>query len=386
MPDLSQKNTRRVEKISLPSASPGTQRTLDILHYGVADHGPKAYLQAALHADEIPGLLVMHQLIQLLDAADQAGEIAGHIVLVPIANPIGLAQHLFGELAGRYEQSSGINFNRQYPELADQIAERVVNKLCDDAQINTRLIRQSAKKLIKKKPPQDEAGFLKNVLLTNAIDADVVLDLHCDWQSVMHIYMGTPLWPSMKNLAAYMRAEAVLLEKVSGGNPFDEALSGLWWALAERFPDKPIRNACQAATIELRGKVDTDEQQANTDAQNLFSYLQSCGLLLGEPPTPATLSIEATPLDGVEKITAPIAGVVSYKKKPGAWVNPGDVICVVFDITQYDTKRSRIELKASVAGTMFARRLDRLARPGQVLARIAGKQAMPNPAGTLLED
>ena len=376
----------RIEKVSLPSASPGTHRSLDILHYGVPGIGYKAYVQAALHADEIPGLLVMHKLIELLDAADQAGQISGNIVLVPIANPIGLAQHLFGELAGRYEQSSGINFNRKYPDLVNQVAERVANKLCDDAQINTQRIRKTAKKVVKKQRPKDEAGVLKNLLLVNAIDADIVLDLHCDWQSVMHIYMGTPLWPTMTNLAAYLRAEAVLLEKVSGGHPFDEALSGLWWALAKRFPDKPIRNACQAATVELRGKVDTDEQQASTDAQNLFYYLQACGVIQGNPPAPEKLTVEATPLNGVEKIIAPIAGVVSYQKQPGEWVKPGEVVCVVFDITQYDAARSRIKLKATVAGIMYARRLDRLARPGQVLARIAGKHPLRAQGEGLLED
>ena len=110
--------------------------------------GKKAYLQAALHADEIPGLLVLHLLIQLLDQADQKGQILGHIVIAPIANPIGSNQHLLGELAGRYDQASGINFNRNYPDLSDEILDRIGLQLCEDADSNTKLIRQTAIQVI----------------------------------------------------------------------------------------------------------------------------------------------------------------------------------------------------------------------------------------------
>ena len=65
-----------------------------------------------------------------------------------------------------------------------------------------------------------------------AHDADLVLDLHADNQAVMHLYTGTPLWPEVRDLAAELGARAVLLAEVSGGNPFDEACSGPWWALA----------------------------------------------------------------------------------------------------------------------------------------------------------
>lgn len=386
MSNADQQPGRRLETVSLPSASPGTQRSLDIVHYGKAEQRPKAYLQAALHADEIPSLLVIHKLMHLLDEADQAGQIAGNIVLVPIANPIGLSQHLFGELAGRYDQASGVNFNRNYPALADEIAKRVKYQLKDDVNANTLLIRQTAKLIIEEQEPLEETAALKQCLMRNAVDADITLDLHCDWQSIMHLYTGTALWPKIKDLAAYLDAKVVLLEDVSGGNPFDEALSGHWWALAKQFPDKPIDNACVATTIELRGKVDTQEQQAEEDALGIFYYLQSLGVIEGKPPVPPNLEIEATPLAGVGKVIAPIAGAVSYKKLPGEQVNSGELVCVLHDITEYNATKSRIELKAPIDGLLYSCRLDRLARPGQVLARIAGKEVLNQLNKPLLED
>ncbi len=377
---------RKVETVTLPSSSPGTTRQLNFIHYGTPGQGRKAYLQAALHADEIPGLLVIHKLIGLLDQAGENGQIHGHIVLTPVANPIGIGQQLLGELSGRYDHSNGINFNREHVELTEKISNKIENLLSDDENKNTRLIRETALNILAEMQPLNEVEALKNALAMNAVDADIVLDLHCDWQSTMHIYTGTPIWPEARELAAYLGAEVSLLAEVSGGNPFDEAMSGLWWALAKRFPDYPIACACMAATIELRGKADVDESLAEQDALAMFYYLQSRGVIGGQAPELPALRNPATPLDGVEKIIARAAGVVSYNKQPGDRVSPGDVVCTVFDVSEYDTEKARTELTASVAGVMYARRLDRLTRPGQVLCRIAAKESMPEQNGSLLSD
>jgi len=378
--------SRTIHITHLPSSSPGTRRSLDFIHYGTPGQGKKAYLQAALHADEIPGLLVLHQLIGMLDRADQAGQICGHIVLAPIANPIGLSQHLLGELAGRYDQASGINFNRNYADLGTQIFDAIGDELGDEAKHNTRLIRQSARQILADQACMNETDALKNALMLNAVDADIVLDLHCDWQAALHLYTGTEIWPQAQDLAAYMGAKTVLLAEISGGHPFDEALSGLWWSLAKQCPDKAIEAACIAITIELRGKADVEEQQAHDDALALFYYLQAQGLIEGQAPAPPALQTHATPLDGVEKVIAPFAGVVSYQVKPGQRVYPGDVLCTLFDISQYGGSEARIELKAGIEGVMYAHRLDRLSRPGQILCRIAGEKSLPTQNGMLLTD
>jgi predicted deacylase len=49
--------------------------------------GPKdkdrVYIQAALHADELPGILVANKLIELLDSIDVKGAIKKEIILIP---------------------------------------------------------------------------------------------------------------------------------------------------------------------------------------------------------------------------------------------------------------------------------------------------------------
>ena len=65
----------------LPAASTGTSRRLRSLHFGRGENGRKAYLQAALHADEVPPLLAAQALIARLSALEATDSIAGEVVL-----------------------------------------------------------------------------------------------------------------------------------------------------------------------------------------------------------------------------------------------------------------------------------------------------------------
>ena len=47
------------ERIELIRPQMGTARTLTVRRYGKPGAGPKAYLQAALHADELPGVIAL---------------------------------------------------------------------------------------------------------------------------------------------------------------------------------------------------------------------------------------------------------------------------------------------------------------------------------------
>ena len=48
---------------------------LTSFHYGVPGRGKKVYIQASLHADEVPAMLVAHVLRQELERLDAEGRI-----------------------------------------------------------------------------------------------------------------------------------------------------------------------------------------------------------------------------------------------------------------------------------------------------------------------
>ncbi len=57
---------RETTRIPLIVMSPGTGRAITVYPYGAKGARPKAYLQAGIHADEIPGMLVLHHLVRRL--------------------------------------------------------------------------------------------------------------------------------------------------------------------------------------------------------------------------------------------------------------------------------------------------------------------------------
>ena len=356
----------------LPAASAGPTRRLRSLHYGRGESGRKAYLQAALHADEVPPLLVAQALMARLQALDAAGAIAGEIVLVPMANPIGLSQDLQGAAFGRFDLATGTNFNRQFRHLSPALAVAVEHRLGADAAANTRVIRAAARELLGAWQPATETEALKRLLQTLAIDADLVLDLHCDNQAVMHLYAGTPQAEAFAPLAGYLGAQALLHSAVSGDEPFDESAARIWWELAAhfdgRFPIDPL--ACLAATVELRGETEVSHELATRDAEALVAYLRHAGHIDGSaPPPPAACA--ATPLEGVEPVTAPVAGIVVFAKAPGDWVEAGELVAEIVD----PLTDERTALHARVSGRCFARTARRYASRGMRLAKIAGAQA-----------
>lgn len=369
-----------VQEIALPSDRIGTRRTLTVHRFGTPGARPKAYVQGGLHADEIPGMLTANHLITRLGSADVVGE----VVVVPLCNPVGLAQSVAGSAIGRYAVPSGENFNRGFAALADAAAERLRGRIGDDPQANIVAVRAALGAAHAAQTPATELAALRHALLGLALDADIVLDLHCDMEAVVHLYTGDALWPDAADLAAEVGAQAVLLANDSGGDPFDEACSAPWWRLAEHFAaDGPVPPACLAATVELRGKADVSDHVAMADAEALFRFLARRGVLrapVADPPAP---KCEATPLAALERITAPVPGIILFHAQPGALLRAGDPVADILDPTAPASRRT---LHASTDGLLMARSNLRFAGVGDLIASIAGTTPLATSDRGLLFD
>jgi hypothetical protein len=224
----------------------------------VEDFGvERAYIQASLHCDELPGMLVSHHLLKLLDVAAEKNGILKPITIVPYANPIGLQQIVMGSHLGRFSLSTGVNFNRDWIDVTAAVAERVRADLsATDIQSNSAVIRKALLEETRKLRFNTVEKVLKQELFQRAAVSSIVLDLHCDCDAIMHAYTHDLLWPQMRDLTVQLEAQVMLLASESGGTPFDEACSCPWATLKNRFQDFPIDMACQAVTIELRGESD----------------------------------------------------------------------------------------------------------------------------------
>lgn len=356
------------ETFELAGATPGQQTRLKVLRFGKPGAGPKAYIQAALHADETPALLVAQHLRERLLALEREGRICGEVLLVPYANPIGLAQQMLGHHEGRFDLRDGINFNRLVPDLGMAAAKALAGLLGADAAANAGLaraaLRDAAAALTATRPAED----LKRRLIQLATDADIVLDLHCDGESALHLYGLTPQAGLCAELGALLGARAILLATESGDSPFDEACSRPWFVLQQAFPAHPLPLGCFATTVELRGQADVEHGFAARDADGLLQFLLRQGVLSGTPaPLPLPLC-EPTPLAASEPVTAPASGVVVFLRGVGERVSAGEAVAEIVDV---DTGQ-RQSIVAQSSGVLYARVRTRWAASGDRLAKIAG--------------
>ena len=338
-------------------------------HYGSAGSGRKVYIQASLHADEVPAMLVAHFLRRELERLDADGRIRGEVILVPAANPIGLSQVVHGMPFGRFDLGTGVNFNRAFRHVADELKTALAGKLGLDAAANVATIRAEACAAIGRWEPADAAQVLKKTLLAMAIDADIVLDLHCDNEALLHVYTGPALAERVQPLATLLGARAYLLSAGSGGEPFDEACSRLWWDLAAHFgPAIPIPPACAGITVELRGEMDVRYDYAEQDARALLQYLAREGVVdIPQTALPAPLCA-ASPLEAVEPLHAPQSGVLVFLKALGDEVKAGDAVADIVNPVTGETSTVR----ASRDGLLFASTAHRHLLRGMHVCKIAG--------------
>ena len=341
--------------------TPGTSWSLSVLRFqGASRAAPTTYLQAALHGDELPGVATLHYLIPQLAQAEQEGRLLGDVTVVPYANPMALAQHLFAEHLGRFNFGSRTNYNREFPLLAAPDASAL---------------------------PADSAPLpaevrLKARLLKLSVGHDIVLDLHCDDEALPYLYVARQLWPQASDLAACLNAAAVLLWDGTAAAAFEEA-SFAPYAGGEASPAEAGSRV--VATVELRGRADVSPRLAQADARGLYQFLVGRGVITdaGTGPAPAFAGV-AAPLEHVEMLRATASGAVLYHVVPGDHVREGDPLVTI--LTAPGEEGGAVVLTAPQDGLILTRRARRLIRLGDDLLKLVGGRPSPSARPGTLEN
>ncbi|PRX36029.1 putative deacylase [Paraburkholderia sp. BL18I3N2] len=358
---------------SIPLLSPaiGTHRELVSFHFGPANSGQKIYIQSSLHADETPAMLTTVLLKRRLLELEKQGALNAEIVLVPVANPVGLGQYVLGQFLGRFDLGSGKNFNRHFLQFSKLVA-RAKETLGSDATENVRLVRQLIAEELANQKPLTEFESLQLALLKLSFDADVIIDLHCSLEAAMHLYTSEAAWPEFEPLSRYLGAQASLLATNSGGESFDETHSLLWRKLQQELPaDKPVPNGAIAVTVECRGQRDVSYEVAQHDADALVDYLVwRKAIKLDTKPLPELLS-PATPLAGSEQFYAPVSGILIHRAKIGDTIRAGQAL---FDIVDPLTDETT-SIASKTEGVFYMRRAIRFVTAGAPLGRVTGTRA-----------
>ena len=366
--------------------APGVSTELNYYRIGSDASKPKIYLQAALHADEQPGILILHHLLEFLIKAEKDGQLNARFVLFPVVNPLGLQDIRFNRHQGRYDATSGLNHNRQWPDLCQAVQSRLQHKLVDNQLENLHLVRHTIAQWLAEQEPVSALEQQRLISMREAFDADVVLDLHCDEDALNHIFISPVLMPEYQDLADWMGSAATLTAEDSGGRSFDEVWSLLWIGLQAAFPDKPLPSPPLSATLEYRGNFDTFDHLNLQDAENLMGFFRSRNWITGIATQSPAAAAAARPLNATELLKASHAGLVVYQRAIGDQVRCGDLIAEIVTLEGANAFRARTPLHAGTDGLLFSRRINKYVWPGCTIAKIAGTEVLESRGEYLLSD
>jgi predicted deacylase len=324
---------------------------------GTEKAAPAAYLQAALHAGELPGVVAIDALVPMLSRAEAEGRIKGNITVVPWANPIGRAQYLYGDHQGRFHLGTRTNFNRSFPLLAVPDVTLLPAHGTVDQRLKTRLLQLS-------------------------IGHDIVLDLHCDDEGLAYLYVHTSLWPAMADCAAAMGVDAVVL--------WDEDTDGTFEGASiipyQNVPADVARfDRRVATTVEYRGILDVDGALAGSDAEGLYRLLVARGVILDQALSASgSFTGIIAPLENIDMMPAPRSGAILYDVKPGDRVAKGARLATV--VHAPGEPDGRTEVLAPQAGIILTRRSRRIIRVGEDLLKLVGDRKSADARSGTLED
>lgn len=335
----------RIETIS--GETPGLDYHLVVHEFaGSAAGAPSAYLQAALHAGERPGVAAIHFLMPMIAAAKREGRLKGRVTLVPQANPVGMAQHLMGDHFGRFSLATRTNFNRDFP--------------VPDATGVTPFDAADA--------PVFAERRLKSRLLEIAVAHDLVLDLHCDDEGAQYLYIPDALWPALSDLAHCLSARAVLRWTGMPERAFEEAVFA---HIRHQAAGGDIAHRC-TTTVELRGQGDVEPDLAKSDARGLYAFLVLRGVIVdGSVTMPAPVEdFVSVPITHVDMMHAPDGGTVLYHVRPGDRVKAGDLVAEI--LVRPGEASGVHEVRAPQDGLILTRRMRRFVRRGDDVAKLVG--------------
>lgn len=287
----------KMSKIRVRTLATGTKLEIPVYFFkGKNAAAPKTYIQSSMHGAEVQGNAVIAALIAHLEKSPPLGD----ITLVPLANPDAIHLKIGEYTHGRFDPTTGANWNRNYWQGAMDSGVRDPLQV-DCAQFAAENLRlawpQMAKKFSarlrsgldkKMREPNPFGAKLAFLLQKMAFAADIVLDLHCANRSVRHLY--APEYAVRDAKFFQIPFHLLIPNEFSGA--LDESCFHPWWTLwnalqDEKYAGLPDPNEIpRAFTLELGNHEEVSRADAETDAAGILNYLKSRGAIAGKPQKP----------------------------------------------------------------------------------------------------
>jgi predicted deacylase len=305
----------------LPVRSLASGAKLDIPVYtikGCNPHAKRAYIQSSMHGSEVQGNAVIAALLEVFEQTPPEGD----VVLVPNANPFAINQKSAEYTLGRFDPTTGENWNRNYWLPTTRVTQRPAWKT-----LQRKVWAQMASAI--RARLEDNLSFgerlaLKLQLLT--VGADYVIDLHCANISARHLY--APQYAEA--CARYFQIPLMLSIPNDFGGAMDESVSCAWWTFwhelqAQGYPDLPPRRELpQGYTLELGGHEVISRDAAKRDAAGVLNFLRHKGIVAGRAQKPKSGFVCS--LQDYKTIYSRHAGHVDFTATLGGCVAKGGLL------------------------------------------------------------
>ena len=304
-------------KLKVRTLASGTELSIRVYTVrGRNPHAKKAYIQSSMHGSEVQGNAVIAALLAHFAHTPPEGD----VTLVPNANPYAIDQKCGEYTNGRFDPTTGTNWNRNYwlPHIGETRRPRWSELRRLAAAGITAAIRDRLAGNL------SCAQHLALTLQSLAATADYVIDLHCANVSVRHLYA-----PEYAVQAARRFAIPLLLAIPNTfDGALDESVSCAWWTFwsglqAEGYADlPPLDELPQGLTLELGGHEVVSRTEAERDAEGVLNFLRHRGVVGGSACEPEAGFVCA--LDNYRILYARHAGHADYTAVLGSVVKQGE--------------------------------------------------------------
>lgn len=342
--------TMQYKRIPVGHLASGQEISIPSYEFSGRGFAKSVYIQSNLHGTETQGNAVIAELIEYF----QENPPLGKIQLIPFVNPLGMSQKWGNQTYGRYHPIDGENYNRGYQDFSSQIDYDAFKK-CTLGRPSDE-IRLKFKELLQMQCRSKFEEFetygasynqkLCLIIQEQAHKADIILDLHCDTESLEHLYSASYAIEAAKDLGFPVIYEI----PPSFAGALDEASFMPWIKLEEEmtFP-----NPVLAYTLELGDEESWNSDLASRQAKRILHFLYKRGVLKNPPEITNIAETHIAPLKNLKKYRAPCGGNLEFFRTPGEIVQEGDIIGKIY--TFEEAGLSSHPLLAQKTGILTAR-------------------------------
>ncbi|GEM_PF-829535 len=297
------------QKISYPIQQLTTGETLSVHVYTFVGSlpGPVVYLQGNLHGPELFGTALLGKLIEHLEQLD---DISGTVIIVPCANPVGVQTLGYNGHVGRWNSSSGINWNRIF----------TVNITWNTAQEQLKYYRTQLEH--EHISIEERLAATLRMLSTSATH---VIDIHTTGAaSIPHLFTYAR---SLTIFSCLETSLAILLSRKEVVGAFDESHVTPW---SSNFLEEKLPHVC---TWEVHCHNDINDAVLEIRLEQL----KHCLNMLWKHKDHIHDAQLTMPIAATKELGAPVAGYYTWLVNVGAVVRKGDIYASIYQPWQQKT-------------------------------------------------